>query len=198
LGVTDSQGKLWRELGECSWDVPPCVGWLPPQVDVSSLPPGQPKSVQLDPISYEPTDDPQYFVYPDETHFQIRCVDSVRRQMINKVTQAVEYSLRDDRRTCPLSPDLGDEGVPVIVAYDPKHQLLATYTGHFGDNFVSIWKMCTDTVGALLTRLNSSGVQMEFAPDGHQLRARNPNAWKIYDVDDILLSATADCESATS
>jgi hypothetical protein len=32
LGVTDSKGNLWRELGICSWDFPPCVGWLPERV----------------------------------------------------------------------------------------------------------------------------------------------------------------------
>ncbi len=35
LGVTNSQGSLWRELGNCSWVAPPCAGWLPQNIELA-------------------------------------------------------------------------------------------------------------------------------------------------------------------
>jgi hypothetical protein len=95
LGVTDVQGQLWRELGACSWDVPPCVSWLPSQVDVDKLPFGQPKPIQLDPVAYGAADDTQFFVDPRDADYQFRCLDTdiIKRHIVDVTTKAVEYIL---------------------------------------------------------------------------------------------------------
>lgn len=193
LGVTDLHGQLWRELGGCSWDVPPCVSWLPPRVDVSSLPPGQQKPIQLDPVAYEPVEHPDYFSYLDETNFEFHCgVQRRQRYIVDKSTQSTVYTL-DDIEKCPYSSDRGDEGVPVVIAYDPSFKLLATYTGRASDSYLSIWKECAYGPSVKILKLMSYGTELEFTPDGKQLRARNYNAWKIYDVADILAAANRDC-----
>jgi hypothetical protein len=74
LGVTDYKGELWRELGGCSWDFPPCVGWLPARVNLDSLPPGLPMPVQLDPAQIEYEDRQIYFVGAlDHPDLRVRC-----------------------------------------------------------------------------------------------------------------------------
>jgi hypothetical protein len=188
LGVTDSQGKLWRELGGCSWDAV-CAGWLPSQVDLSSLPTGQAEPIQLDPVTTEPSETVYFNI--DDSSLRLRCDIRVseNRYVVDVDTEEVVYTLYDTR-ACPYRPlrDIPDEWRSITVAYEPQHQLLATSLGYGSDIGIDVWGKQEDK-WVLVNHLTSQGLALEFTPDGNYLRARNTNAWKIYSVDDILRTA---------
>jgi hypothetical protein len=191
MGVTNPQGKLWRELGSCSWDHPPCVGWLPERVDISVLPQGSPKSIQLDPIKIEYATNVQYMVDPALAHLMnFRCAQKYSMADIrDDDTQKVVYQLTGT--TCPYNlyqNQVPEEGISVVVAEDPVHHLLATYPD--GQGFgVSVW-ILKDGLYEPILRLNTQGLTLEFTDHNERLRARNYNGWKIYAVADILAYAT--------
>jgi hypothetical protein len=188
IGITDTQGQLWRELGGCSWGAT-CVDWLPSQVDVNTLSPGQPQPVQLDPVGYEAADILYGYDFPT-AEVRILCIDYPMRHIIDAATGDVLFEL-NDTGSCPYNQNdsFMAGGLGIVTAYDPTHNIWATYGWGVG---VSIWTTC-DGVGIRIKRLNSDGYLLEFTPDGQQLRARNVNAWKIYNVQDILDSAEAHC-----
>jgi hypothetical protein len=183
LGVTDYHGELWRELGGCSWNMPPCVGWLPGQVNVNHLPRGQSQPIQLDPIGFETA---ELVTYMRDTNFRFRCGKDHTRYVVDAETNEALFELFDDQH-CPSSEGASRsaEFISITFAYDPINQLLATAQGY---ESVSIWFM-RNGVGKLIKQLNTYGFELEFTSDGDQLRARNRNAWKIYNVADILNTA---------
>jgi hypothetical protein len=192
LGVTDSQGRLWRELGGCSWDTPPCVDWLPPQVDIGMLPPGQPEPIQLDAAGFEPVEEPMYFFDSYNPATRLRCGEDGARFIVDTATNVVLFELNEPQ-PCPYNPDslyAEEGGAPVVAAYDQVHQLIAIYPWRGG---VQVWALCEDRVGIPINRLNTYGYDMEFTADGEQFRARNVNAWRIYDVAEILATADNHC-----
>lgn len=180
LGITDYQGQFWRELGGCSWSVPGCVGWLPQQVNVNHLPRGQSQPIQLDPIGFEAAD---FIGRLRDTNFRFRCGKDHTRYIVDIETNETLFELFDDLHCPPTENDRRvAEYTSITFAYEPVSQLLATAKGQ---ESVSIWFM-RDDVGKLIKQLNTYGYELEFTPDGSQLRARNRNAWKIYSVADIL------------
>ena len=181
IGVTDRDGDLWRELGNCGWG-PPCIGWLPPQVDIAMLPPGQPEPVLLEPAKYEPA--VTTLGWDDAQTVLLRCevdwFNIVDRQMPDELL----FQLQQDE-PCPYRPNdsVADIGLEILIAYDPDNKLLATYLGQ--EHPISMWSM-RDITGIRILRLNTYGYELEFIDDGEYLRARNVNAWKVYSVADIL------------
>jgi hypothetical protein len=196
LGITDSQASFWRELGGCSWDVPPCVDWLPAQVDPDSLPPGQPQPIQLDPVAYEFTEQPNFgTIIPEDVQFHLRC-EVGGENFIPRILDALsgdELFILSDDEPCPYNwrERYPDDMQPLIAAYDPVNHLWVMSNGYSG-NGVSVWKIC-DEVGIPIKRLSTSGYELEFTPDGLRLRSRNALAWEIFDVADILRTAEANC-----
>ena len=181
LGVTDKTGELWRELGNCTWG-PPCIGWLPSQVDVSGLPSGQPESVQLDPITYEPGE--IVLGWDDTQTIRLRCEGEWFNIIVDQASDEPLFRLQPDE-PCPYGANdsFADVGLQMTFAYNPHHELLATYFGQ--ERPVSIWTI-QDGIGTHLLRLNTYGYELEFTEDGEYLRARNVNGWKVYAVADIL------------
>jgi hypothetical protein len=188
LGVTDHQGKLWRELGGCSWDSR-CAGWLPAQVDLSSLPAGQPEPVQLEPTAIE-LSETHFSLEMEISGLRLRCDDGANRFIVDIDSSEVVYALYDTR-SCPYISrrDVPDEWRTVTVAYEPEHQLLATALDYGNQIEVDIWAK-QKNVWILVNQLTSQGIRLEFTPDGEYLRARNTNGWKIYRVEDILRTAS--------
>ncbi len=185
MGITDSQGKLWRELGDCSWDAA-CAGWLPTNVDISKLPPGQPKPIQLDAAGYQ-FDIPIWDVDEDAIpQFIFKC-EQQTFDILDNVGNIHFQLNRSDAPDCPYNVQRGqlDAGEKTPFAYAPQYQLLAIPDGHGN---VSVWSMQT-TPGKLLLRLNTHPYELEFTLDGRQLRARDVHAWAIYNVADILTAA---------
>jgi hypothetical protein len=183
IGITNSQGSLWRELGNSLWD-DASVGWLPDRVNVSNLPPGQPEPVLLDPISYEP-DNIMWGIY-EENLPEIRLVcDGELIRITDGETGNTLFQLDGSQTDECLNHSSSDEiGRKTPIAYAPQHELLATSF----DSYVTIWSTRSNPAVPVL-RLNTYGYELEFTPDGSQLRARNLNAWKIYDVASILAYA---------
>jgi hypothetical protein len=192
MGITNPQGTLWRELGGCSWDDPPCVGWLPERVDVDALPNGSFKPIQLDPIKIEyDTGEPIYMIDPAKAHvLNFRCNQDSTADIRDDHTQKVIYQLTGTM--CPYNLYnrlMPEEGVPVVVAEDPVHHLLVTYVYVQGVG-VSVWILHNGHYEPML-KLNVQGLTLEFTDHGERLRVRNPNGWKIYAVADILAAASA-------
>lgn len=192
LGVTDQYGELWRELGGCSWNTPACFGWLPEQVNLSSLPSGQLPPIQLDPIAYEPIPDNERQYGPTSVQNYLRCDKGNTRYLVSVETGEVVATLMDPDR-CPYAANFrfADVGIEAVTAFEPRTSLIATYTQYSRD-FVSVWMIC-DGVATHLLELNSDGYELQFTPDGEYLRAINFNAWKVYSVDDILEYANFSC-----
>lgn len=187
LGVTDNQGELWRELGYCSWNFPPCVDWLPERVDVAALPPGSPNPVQLDHAWIDYNIDNIMFGSPDPgvLPLRLRCgEEQLTATIVDINTDEVLYALVNVR--CPYTPAhwYAEEGLAIVAAYNPTHDLIATY-GRNWEPEVSIWQRRDDGYERAL-RLNTNGYLLEFTGDGAYLRARNVNGWKVYAVEDIL------------
>lgn len=185
LGVTDSAGQLWRELGGCSWDFPPCVGWLPDSVNVDALPEGSPTPVQLDPVRIDYDEGVFGLGGVEIPDLRLYCREDTTAEIVDAESHDTLYRLIDVN--CPYSPDdyFDTKGILVAVAYDPAHYLLATYHGSVGEGYVSIWTRRDGQYERVL-RLNSDGYALEFTDDSEYLRTRNVNGWKVYDVADIL------------
>ncbi|MEO8395661.1 MAG: hypothetical protein ABI700_21880 [Chloroflexota bacterium] len=183
IGITDQAGKLWRELGSCSWDEA-CADWLPSQV--AALPPGQPKPIQLDPVAYKPDDFVGTLYGKEIPDIRLRYDEQGLLDVIDGKSQEILYQLEGQNYLDRPNDLIRDRGVQIAFAYDSQHQLLAVYDD--GKRYVTLWSMKTSPDKEIL-RLNTSGFQLEFTPDGTQLRARNTNAWKIYNVSDILAAA---------
>ncbi len=186
LGVTNVQMTLWRELGHCT-GASPCVGWLPQQVNVNNFPLGTSKPVQLDPIKIEYAGQIQvYGIDPAVAHIlNFHCDQNMTAVLSDMRTHATLYKLNNI--PCPYQPDqlpLPEKGFDVVVAEDPAHHLLATYSDWQGYG-VSIW-MLHDGLYEPLLKLNTQGLTLEFTDNNERLRARNFNGWKIYSVADIL------------
>ncbi len=184
LGVTDSEGQLWRELGGCSWDFPPCVGWLPDSVNIDLLPTASSIPVQLDPVRIDYDEGVFGLGGVEIPDLRLYCREDNTAEIVEAESQDTLYRLSEV--DCPYSPDdyLDNEGFLVAVAYDPKHDLLAIYHAYF-DNYVSIWTRRDGQYEQVL-QINSDGYALEFTEDGAYLRARNVNGWKVYAVADIL------------
>jgi hypothetical protein len=190
MGVTDANGKLWRELGGCYWHVSQCIDWLPSQVEISNLPIGKPIHIQLDAIATESADT----LYPSSAELELmklQCNKTLSADMPNwyileKETEEKLFELYDEL-SCPI-----DEAFEVIVAHNAQVNLLATYvfrgSKYAGEGFVSIWAE-QDGIWHRINQLNTYGYDLEFTPDGKYLRARDSQAWKIYSVEDILRTA---------
>ncbi len=188
LGVTNPQASFWRELGGCSWGSA-CAGWLPQSVDVSSLPTGASKPVQLDPLKIEYGGIIQaYDIDPAVAHIlNLYCNKDLTATLREPTTKALVYSLTNI--PCPYRPyDAGfpETGIQIVVAEDPVHHLLATY-GSWSVG-VTIWKLDAGVYSPIL-KLNTQGLTLEFTDHNERLRARNYNGWKIYAVADILAAA---------
>ncbi len=184
MGVTDQHGKLWRELGDCTWGIS-CVGWLSPQMDISLLPSGQPRPIQLDPVAYEPA---KIVLGWDDTQIvHLRCDGDFFNIIGGQSSDEVLFQLQPDE-PCPYHPNdsFADIGLQMTFAYDSQNKLLATYFG--SEKPVSIWSI-QNGIGTPMIRLNTYGYELQFTDDGKYLRARNVNGWKIYSVADILASA---------
>lgn len=189
MGVTNPQGTLWRELGRCSWDHPPCIGWLPSNVDLQALPSGSSKPIQLDPTRID-YDRYAETILPSKEHPLKWFCDANSTAVIRDTKSRTDlYTLVHIE--CPYNPHnnlIASKGIPVAAAEDPSHQLLATYTNYSNERGgVMIWKLGVDNYQPIL-RLNTLGLQLEFTPDNQYLRARNYNGWKVYSVADILAS----------
>jgi hypothetical protein len=187
LGVTDNQGELWRELGYCSWNFPPCVDWLPERVEVAALPPGSPHPVQLDHAWIDYNIDNIMFGSPDPEvlPLRLRCgEEQLTATIIDINTEEVLYAL--DSVRCPYTPAhwYAEEGLAIVAAYNPTHDLIATYSRYW-EAEVSIWQRRDDGYERAL-KLNTNGYLLEFTDDDAYLRARNVNGWKVYAVEDIL------------
>ena len=187
MGVTDVEGELWRELGGCLWTQPVCVGWLPEQVDISSLPPGHDQPVLLDPVRIDESEiryGPEFLVEPDTPRLQ--CTDGQTDAIVQGVNDAILYDLA--ALSCPYNVDYryADEGAYLIYAYNETYDLLAIYyADSLLEEHVSIWTRHNGVYERVL-RLNTYGYELEFTEDGEYLRARNVNGWKVYAVEDIL------------
>ncbi len=193
MGVTDSAGELWRELGGCSWDFPPCIEWLPEYVDVNLLPSGSPTPVQLDPVRIEHDEEQQVFavsMMPD-VNFRLRCGERGTAEIVDTTANTTRFRLRDV--SCPYTSNSSfPDGLPVAAVYLEVQDLLATFHGYF-ENYTTLWIQQDDGTFAQRLRLNSQGFALEFTEDGVYLRARNVNGWKVYAVTDIL----AEIDNAT-
>jgi hypothetical protein len=192
IGVTDHKGQLWRELGWCSWSdpewtAPGCVGWLPDEVDLNSLPSGSPEPMQLDPVRFEPEEEGVFGIGVLGLPFsRLLCNEQDNAYIMGNAQP--RYRLITD--ICSVNKDavlLREGGVQVVTAYDPVHDLLATYSEdaslHAG--FVTLWIRSSGRYEPVF-QLNSYGFALEFTDQGQYLRARNFTAWKVYAVDDIL------------
>lgn len=185
LGVIDSEGQLWRELGGCSWDFPPCVGWLPERVDVDALPPGSSQPVQLEPVRTDDADEPTFLLGTLEVlNLRLRCDEEGNGEIVDIETDTLRYSLSDVECHERMSGD----GWPVAAAYDPAHDLLVLYNDNWKTG-VTIWTRRGGRRYEQIFTLNTQGFALEFTDDGDYLRARNVQAWKVYAVADILVYA---------
>lgn len=183
IGITDNRGELWRELGSCYWDEPACVGWLPPAVDVASLPPGQPDSVLLEPVRFDPEQYQEIMVH--DTAFLGICQEDNRVAVVDRATNETHFTLLN--MPCPFADSRPIEWRSIQAAYLESHGLLAT----FSDSYVHIWRSTEDGFVDVL-RLNAEGYELEFTEDGQYLRARNVHAWKVYSVAEILAAIQAE------
>lgn len=185
MGVTDSSGALWRELGRCSWDYPPCAGWLPEQVNVDAMPPGSDEPVQLDPVRIEYEDEPVFVMgIAVEVTSELRCAERSSNgaaEIVNIQTEEKQYALTGV--TC--MDGLVEYGLPILTAYDPVHDLLATFDSAGNYSGVDIWTWDGEGYRRVLP-LDTQGFDLEFTEDGEYLRARNVIGWKVYAVEDIL------------
>ncbi len=192
MGVTNAQGTLWREMGLCSWHHPPCIGWLPSNVDLQALPSGSSKPIQLDPTRID-YDRSASSILPSKEHPMKWFCDTNSTAVIRDTkTKTALYTLANTK--CPYNLDndsIASKGIPVAAAEDLSHQLLATYTNYSNERIgVMLWKLIGDNYQPIL-KLNTPGLQLEFTSDNQYLRARNFNGWKIYSVADILAYASA-------
>ncbi len=181
MGITNNQGELWRELGGCSWDRSTCFGWLPERVDVASLPPGSTEPVQLDPVRIDYEDLYPHIPESPPLTTRFRCTEPSMATIVDIETKQTLYTLANV--DCPYSPGSGyaDEGLRVVIAYDPIHDLLVMYHG----GYVSVWTE-HDGMYARVLSLNTFGYALEFTDDGKYLRTGNVHGWKVYAVEDIL------------
>jgi hypothetical protein len=187
IGVTDDHGTLWRELGGCDWAEGTCMGWLPSQVDLRSLPAGTAEPVQLDPIRIEYEADLGYRLLSAPTDFRLICESDGSATIIDIESEETLFRLNDVE--CPYASYdvLPDVGLPIILAYDPVNELLATYAQDW-ETGVLIWQRQKNGNGYWnrVYQLNSQGYALEFSEDGSELRAGNFSGWKTFAVDAIL------------
>ncbi len=186
IGITNPQASLWRELGNCSWYYPPCVGWLPQSVDIQSLPLGAPKPLQLDPIKIEYASGDIIFTTASALipPMHLNCVNDSAANILDPKTNVLLYHLKYSRCPSLTSRFVFPNQTPQIaVAEDTDHHLLATFSDW--DSYVSIWKFQNEQYEHVL-KLNSQGFTLEFTNHNTYLRARNFAGWKIYSVADIL------------
>jgi WD40 repeat protein len=190
LGVTDSSGGLWRELGGCSWDVPPCIGWLPAQVDVDALPTGAPLPVQLDPvwIEYDDINTSTGADWQANLNYRLFCETSEDVYVTNEEGGETLYRLVGI--PCPLLTytSYAETGIRMVVAHNDEYDLLATHA-ESGDLGVRIWQLREGEYVQIL-QLNSDGYALEFTDDGEYLREQNYTGWKVYSVESILARLT--------
>jgi hypothetical protein len=147
-------------------------------VDVDSLPPGSSQPLHLDSAHIEYEDNPVFSMgVPDDLNLRLRCNEAGTSEIVDIHSQEVQYRLGGIN----CREVMAGEGVPVIAAYDPAHDLLATFWDY--EIGVSIWTQRDGQYWRVL-RLNSRGYALEFTEEN--LRARNVNGWKVYAVADIL------------
>ncbi len=186
MGITDSRGQLWREIGSCLWGFEPCAGWLPENINIDALPAGSPKPVLLDPVKID-------YISGDITFgvsrmepllFWLVCNKDATANIISIETGEIAYRL--DFASCPGMSSRSprpDKSLAVTVAEDPIHHLLATFIER--EEGILISQLEGDQYKPVF-RLNSQGFTLEFMNNYADLRARNFAGWKTYSVNEIL------------
>jgi hypothetical protein len=155
---------------------------LPESVDVSALRPGSPASVQLEHSAIVYEEKPIYHL-SGQSPLRFVCEVQITAKIFDPNTDKTLYRLNNT--ACPYIMPERSEGIEVVAAYDPAHDLLATYTGVRVDVGVTIWIRQGDRYEPIL-KLNTAAYRLEFRDNGQTLYARNANGWKVYAVADIL------------
>ncbi len=187
LGVTNSNGELWRELGYCSWDRPPCIGWLPDHIDVGTLIGGASIPIQIDPVQIDYESRPIEATPSWAISFRITCNGDRDRTLsiIHNDTEEIHFTLAG--YLCPYNRQTYYDptyGYPIVALRNQTSGLLSTYIT--SERHVTIWQARDDNVYYPLYRLNTDGYLLEFSADGQYLWARNVRAWKVFAMSDIF------------
>jgi hypothetical protein len=168
---------VYRELSSCGVEFT-CIGWLPQQVQLATLPEGQPLSVMPAPRVYQGRDVMLECSRMDSagTH-RLECdqATGLRTQVQNIETGEIEFVL-------PLGETCSLIGLPpdFVFALSPNRQFYAT--GPFTQLFRA------DT-GERIVALNFEGYRLSFSDDGSILYTQGRFADAAWLFEDMLQHA---------
>lgn len=170
IGVTNIDGTIWREIGACYF-TDHCANWLPPQVDVDSLPAGASESVLPAP---DVMDRSVEFTFDQVKDNLLTLNCDTPDDVLSDATGAIQYTLHGGLLCHGVVRD-------VHVGLSPDGHLLATVPRAAGQ--ILLWDAKT---GTLLTRPNAIGFNVFFSQDGHKLYVRSWRALSTWDVAKLL------------
>ena len=172
-----------REIADCRWGSEACIGWLPEQVDISYLPPGQGTSVLSTPL---------YFIDHGEnwgnrlrdTHI-LECngeIDPpVRNLVVNLETNETDFVL-PNAEPCTISPE--NEETPYryhitfVLSPDGNYYAMTDHT-----EYTSLYDAKS---GDLLTTLNIFGQFLSFSEDSKTLTTVARFLTAVWDVQQLV------------
>lgn len=172
VAVVRSDGTGWREIGTSNFsEIEP--DWLPEQVEVASLPPGQPESVTLSPAQYQ-YDNLESWVW-NSLPFTVAIVcdsEDPNWRLAAEIGTGDIIARLNYKSPCTEEDRLETRGV-----VNPDGDLLAV-ARDYGYN-VDIWEIAS---GQRLTWLDTFAPRLYFSEDGQSLRTLSRNAWLTWEV----------------
>lgn len=178
IGVSNLSRTLWRELGACYFTAH-CANWLPPQVDINTLPSGSSKSILPAPESVDYSVEFSFDETAENTVALVQDPLNPDFSLVQDDAGKTRYRLRYG--VCQGFTTL------IRLALSPDESLLATAPMQGGK--ILLWEPQT---GELLAHLNTQGYDVSFNEDGAYLYTRNWRSLSTWNVDEVLQQAPGD------
>jgi hypothetical protein len=200
VSVFNPATGLYRQLSDCT-NHPTCIGWLPPQVHVATLPAGHRESVLMPPthMVYESDEMKSSlgWLHEQATH-QLAC-DKQERDSVPWTGEMTQVQTLDGQDIFTISDnfpcvDYGFRGpmrydtaahAPAVLVFSPNGRYAALVDN---DHFVELYYAGTGTHARIAT-LNISAFELWFSEDSRRLYTRSRFAVAEWDVAELIIHA---------